>query len=179
MGEPVNAGFAGGDPMSSGIDLRAYRSADGVYAEFAAYDVEEDGSVTLCLLGPDGEPVWRGSCEVEAGPRRVCRFRLPDHLVEAGGTYAFAVRDEVGKIWRAPAVAVTPFATEMIRMSLAGVTLAFDSLPDREYEIQWTPRLGAPWQTVTRVFSGGTRTTVVVPHPDRASPSGFFRIVLQ
>ena len=61
-------------------------------------------------------------------------------------------------------------------MSLAGVTLAFDSLPDREYEIQWTPRLGQSWRTITNVWSQGERTSLVVPHPDPASPSGFFRI---
>jgi hypothetical protein len=29
------------------------------------------------------------------------------------------------------------------------------------------------------VLAEGERTTVVVPHPDRASPSGFFRIRLK
>jgi hypothetical protein len=74
---------------------------------------------------------------------------------------------------------VTPFSAEMVRMSLAGVTLAFPSLPEREYEIQWVRRLGDVWQTVANVLADGERTTVVVPHPDRTSPSGFFRIRLK
>jgi len=175
----IDAGYQEPSPTSSGVDLQAYRGADGVYVEFVAYDVEGDGYMTLYLIGPDGWPIWEGTTEVTASPRQVCRFRVPDHLAEVGGTYAFVVRDEVGKIWRAPAVTVKPFAAEMIRMSLVGVTLAFDSLPDREYEIQWTRRLGTPWQTVTNVPSQGKRTTVVVPHPDSTSPSGFFRIVVQ
>ena len=107
VGEPVNAGFKGSGPMSSGIDLRAYQGADGVYVGFK------------------------------------------------------------------------PFAAEMIRMSLAGITLAFDSLPDRDYEIQWTTRLGADWQTVTNVPSQGERTRIIVVHPDPTSPTGFFRIRLK
>ena len=69
-----------------------------------------------------------------------------------------------------------PFATEMIRLSLAGITLAFESLPDRNYEIQWTTRLGATWQTVTNVPSQGERTSIVITHPEPTSPTGLFRI---
>ncbi|MGI6496623.1 MAG: choice-of-anchor A family protein [Kiritimatiellia bacterium] len=177
LGEPVNAGFTGTGPSSSGVDLQAFQGADGVYVEFVAHDVEEDGEITLFLLGPDGNPVWYGSCEVEAGSESICRFRVPG--LEVGRAYDFALRDEVGNIWKAYGVEVKPFSADLIRMTLAGVTLRFNSLPEREYAIQWTPRLGAPWQTVATVFAEGTRTTVVVPHPDRTSPSGFFRIVLQ
>lgn len=166
-----------GSPLSSGIDLRAYQGADGVYVEFIAYDVEQDGGVTLYLLDADGNVAWSGMVAVEAGPQYVCRFLVPG-LVQ-GETYSFVVRDEVGKVWRAPEVAVKPFAAEMISMSLAGITLAFDSLPDRDYEIQWTTRLGTAWQVVTNVPSQGERTSVVVAHPDPTSPTGFFRIRLK
>jgi hypothetical protein len=142
-----------------------------------AHDVEEDGEITLFLIGPDGRPLWHGSCEVGAGGDFICRFRVPG--LRVGGRYHFMVQDEVGQFWEAYGVEVKPFAAEMIRMSLAGVTLSFESLPEREYAIQWTPRLGDPWQTVATVFSEGRHTTVVVPHPDRSAPSGFFRIVLQ
>ena len=162
---------------SSGIDLQAFRGADGVYVEFVAYDVEEDGDITLFLMGPDGKPVWDDSVAVEAGGDFICRFLVPG--LEAGRAYNFALQDEVGKFWEAWNVPVKPFAADMISMSLAGVTVCFESLPEREYAIQWTPRLGAPWQTVKYVFTDDTRTTVVVPYPDRSAPSGFFRIVLQ
>ena len=162
---------------SSGIDLQAFRGADGVYVEFVAYDVEEDGDITLFLMGPDGKPVWDDSVAVEAGGDFICRFLVPG--LEAGRAYNFALQDEVGKFWEAWNVPVKPFAADMISMSLAGVTLSFESLPEREYAILWTPRLGAPWQTVKYVFTDDTRTAVVVPYPDRSAPSGFFRIVLQ
>ena len=161
-------------PLSSAIDLRAYQGADGVYVEFVAYDVEEDGYVTLYLVGPGDTVLWYGTYEVAAGPQQVCRFLVPGLVV--GGAYNFVVQDEVNQFWEAYNVRVTPFAAAMVRMSLAGVTLAFNSLPEREYEIQWVRRLGDVWQTVTNVLADGERTTVVVPHPDRASPSGFFRI---
>ena len=160
--------------MSSGIDLQAFQGAEGVVVEFVAYDVEEDGYVTLYLVGTGDKVLWYGTCEVAAGPQQVCRFLVPGLVV--GGAYNFVVQDEVNQFWEAYGVRVTPFAAEAIRMSLAGVTLAFASLPERDYEIQWVRRLGDVWQTVTNVLADGGRTTVVVPHPDRSSPSGFFRI---
>lgn len=177
IGEPINAGFRGTSPLSSGIDLRAYQGADGVYVEFIAYDIEEDGTIRLDLLDAKGNVIWSGTVKVKAGPRQVARFLVPGLVL--GETYSFKVRDEVGKIWSAPEVAVKPFAAEMISMSLAGVTLAFESLPDRDYEVQWTARLGKPWQTVATVASQGERTSAVVTHPDPTSPTGFFRIRLK
>ncbi len=108
--------------------------------EFVAYDVEYDGTALLYVLGADGSVVWSGITNVLAGARYVCRFVVPGLAV--GGTYDFVVRDEVGKRWSAPGVTVTPFAAEMVSLSLTGVTLSFGSLPEREYEIQWVARLG-------------------------------------
>jgi uncharacterized repeat protein (TIGR01451 family) len=175
--DDVDAGYQQPSPTSSGIDLQAFQGAEGVVVEFMAYDVEEDGYVTLYLVGPGDTVLWYGTCEVTAGPRQVCRFLVPGLMV--GGAYDFVVQDEVNQFWEAYNVQVTPFSAEMVRMSLAGVTLAFPSLPEREYEIQWVRRLGDVWQTVTNVLAEGERTTIVVPHPDRTSPSGFFRIRLK
>jgi hypothetical protein len=96
-----------------------------------------------------------------------------------GGVYDFGLVDEVGKPWRAYQVPVTPFAAEMIRMAPAGITLAFGCLPEHEYEIEWTPRLGMDWVVVTNVVALGERTVLVVQPPDPASPSGFFRVRLK
>lgn len=173
----VDAGFRFSSPLSSGIELWAFKGGDGWYVEFFAYDVTQAGTILLYLLNPAGHAVWTGEADVEAGPRQIARFRVPGLV--AGGAFDFAVRDEVGNLWRAYGVPVRPFAAEKVRMSLAGVTLTFGSLPERDYEIQWVRRLGGVWKTVATVPSQGERTTVVVPHPDRASPSGFFRIRLK
>ena len=164
-------------PTSSGIDLRAYQGAGGVYVEFVAYDVEKDGTVRLALLGADGSAVWTGITNVTAGARCVCRFLVPG--LEVGGTYAFAVRDEVGKGWTASGVTVSAFAAESVSMSQDGITLSFNSLPNRDYEIQWTPRLGAAWQKVTAVTADTDRTSVFVTYPEPLTSSGFFRILLK
>lgn len=168
-------------PMSSGVDLRAYQGVEqgveGVYVEFVAYDVEQDGTIRLYLRGADGQVVWSGTADVLAGERQVCRFLVPG--LTLGGTYSFVVRDEVGNVWSAPGVTVQAFAAEMIQMSQAGITLSFNSLPERDYELQWTERLGADWRTVTNVTSQGECTRVVVVHPAPQSPSGFFRIRLK
>jgi hypothetical protein len=162
------------DPTSSGIDLRAYQSADGVYVEFVAYDVENDGTAVLSVLGADGRVIWSGTTNVLAGERYVCRFLVPG--LEVGGTYNFAVRDEIGKGWSAPGVTVTPFAAKMVSLSLTGVTLSFDSLPEREYEIQWVARLGDVWQKAATVLADSDHTSVFVAYPDPKAPSGFFRV---
>jgi hypothetical protein len=163
-------------PMSSAVDLCAYQGAEGVYVEFVAYDVE-DGTIRLNLLGADGQVTWTGTTNVQAGAQQVCRFLVPG--LTLGCTYNFGVRDEVGNVWSAPGVTVQAFAAEMIRMSLDGVTLSFNSLPERDYEIQWTERLGTDWRTVTNVLSQGDRTRVLVLNPAPQSPSGFFRIQLR
>jgi hypothetical protein len=173
----VNVGMTGSGPMSSAIDLRAYRGADDAFVEFVAHDVEQDANVVLYLLGPGGTVLWSGTNAVQAGAQQFCRFQVPGLVV--GGIYQFGVLDEVGQYWTVSGVQVTPFSTEMIRMTLAGITLAFDSLPEREYEIQWVPRLGQTWRTVTNVVALSERTLLVVRHPDPASPSGFFRIRLK
>lgn len=145
--------------------------------EFVAYDVEADGTIRLALMDESGEAVWQGSVAVTKGPRSFARFKVPG--LKKGQSYNFQVRDEVGKWWKANGVAVQAFAAEMTRTSLAGMTLNFDSLPEHEYEIQWCPMLGSPWQTVTRVTASGSQTEVVVPHPDAEGRSGFFRIQLK
>jgi hypothetical protein len=162
---------------SSGIDLRAVQAADGVYVEFVAYDVEADGSIRLALMNADGTVAWEGSVEVTAGPTAFARFLVPG--LELGQSYNFRVRDEVGKWWDAHGVTVESFAAAMTSASLAGIALTFDSLPDRDYEIQWVAALGDAWQTVTNTTAAGSQTAVEVSHPDPAGPSGFFRVQLK
>jgi len=73
-------------------------------------------------------------------------------------------------------VTVGSFEAEMTRASLTGVTLSFDSLPDREYEIQWTEQLGSPWQTVPNVPSQGEQTHVGVIYSEPEASASFFKM---
>lgn len=164
-------------PTSSGMALHAYQAMGGTYVEFVAYDVANEGVMLLSVLDAAGQVVWTGETNVTACARLTCRFLVPDLAV--GGTYNFAVRDEAGTGWSAPGVTVTPFAAEMIHMSATGATLSFNSLPAREYAVQWVERLGAPWQTVTQVVAVATATRVFVAYPDPKASSGFFRVLLK
>jgi hypothetical protein len=159
---------------SSGVDVRAYETAEGVVVEFVAYDVEADGTIMLALMDAAGKVVWTGSVDVTAGPRSYARFLVPG--LELGGSYNFQVRDEVGKWWDANGVTVESFAAEMTHASLAGIELSFDSQPEGEYEIQWTAELGGSWATVETISATASKTSVVVDHPDPDGASGFFRI---
>ena len=175
--QPLNAGYRGTGPMSSGIDLRAYAAADGVYVEFIAYDVEADDWVSLYLVGSNGVVIWFDDVFIEAGEQQFARFKVPS--LEAGQKYDFAVRDEVGKVWWVYDVKVGTLKTEMISMTNSGVVLSFTSLPERSYTVQWSARLGTFWQPVVTIKAIDTKTTVVVQPPDKSSPTGFFRVVLQ
>ncbi len=167
---------SGATATSSGIDLRAFQTSEGVVVEFVAYDVEADGTIQLALMNAAGEVVWTGSVEVTAGPTAFARFLVPG--LELGGSYDFRVRDEVGKWWDADGVTVQPFAAAMTSASLAGITLAFDSMADRDYEIQWVAELGDAWQAVTNVTAAGSHTSLVVDVPDGGA-AGFFRVELK
>jgi hypothetical protein len=177
--DPITNGWVtfSSTPTSSGIDLRAYQGAGGVYVEFAAYDVRKDGEITLYLLGANGETLWEGTTNVLAGAQYVSRFIVPGLTV--GGTYSFKVKDEVGKEWSAPSVTVGTFAMKTVSMSLTGMTLSFSSQPRQRYEIQWTDQLGGTWQPLTNVMAVGESTSVPVTYPNPAAPAGFFRIRMQ
>lgn len=160
-------------PTSSGIDLRAYQGADGVYVEFIAFDVESDGEISLALLDGQGEVVWQGAVSAVAGPEFVARFKVPGLFL--GQSYNFKVRDEVGTWWSAMGVAVGGFNAEMVSMTLAGATIAFDSIAGREYEVQWTATLSGEWQTINTVVAEGPITSVEVAFPEPGQSAGFFR----
>lgn len=176
-GEPVNAGFTSKGPLSSGIDLRAYQGADGVYVEFLAHDVESDGWITLYLLEDDETSIWQGQVEVVMADSQIARFLVPGLVL--GGRYDFAMRDEVGKIWFVHGLEVKPFAMDYIGMTREGILLSFASLPQRTYDIEWTPVLGGTWSVVTSVTALENKTTLLVRNPDPNSPTGFFRIKLR
>jgi hypothetical protein len=164
-------------PASSGVDLRAYQAADGVYVEFAAYDVEADGTIMLALVGESGETLWSGSVEVSAGPQSMARFLVPG--LETGQSYNFRVRDEVGKWWEVNGVTVGSFNSKMTSATLVGLTITFDSLPDRSYDVQWVAALGDEWQTVAAVTATDAQTSVVVEYPDGGEATGFYRVEIQ
>lgn len=164
-------------PTSSGVDLRAYQAADGVYVEFMAYDVEADGSIQLAMLDASGAVVWSSSVDVTAGQTSFARFRVPG--LERGGSYNFQIRDEVGTWWESKGIRVKDFATKMTSATNAGITLSFDSLAAHDYEIQWAASLGSLWQTVDTITATGSQTSVVIAPPDPVGPSGFFRIRLK
>lgn len=165
------------NPLSSGIDIRAYEGADGCYVEFSTSDEEGDGIIFLRVRDASGAIIWEGAQQAKGSGTNLYRFLVPG--LRLGGTYSFTVIDEAGKAWSAAGITVTSFAADMLRMSPVGVTLQFNSLPDRQYEVQWVRQLGDTWQAVTNLTALETRSSVFVFFPDPAAPTGFFRIVLK
>lgn len=164
-------------PLSSAIDIRAYQGSDGVYVEFKTYSEEGAGTIYLQLKDAGGNVIWQGSQPAKGSGNNLYRFQVPG--LQLGGTYSFTVIDEAGKGWSKPNVTVAAFMADMLRMSPVGVTLQFGTIPDRQYEVQWSRQLGGTWQAVTNLKAVYSQSSVFVFFPDPAAPSGFFRIVLK
>jgi hypothetical protein len=165
------------NPLSSGIDIRAFEGADGCYIEFSTHDEEGDGIIFLRVRDASGNIIWEGAQQAKGSGTNLYRFLVPG--LRLGGMYSVTVIDEAGKAWSASGVTVNAFTADMLRMSPVGVTLQFNSLPDRQYEVQWTRQLGDAWQTVTNLAAATSRSSIFVFFPDPEAPTGFFRIVLK
>lgn len=163
-------------PTSSGIGVNAYQGADGVYVQFMTHSEEGSGQIRVYIMDLSGHLLWAGTNTVVGSGDNLYRFRVPNLAV--GSSYHIVVYDEVNQPWDAGNVVVSTFASKMIQMSPVGVTLQFDSIPDRTYEIQWAPRLGAAWTNVMTTTALSNRTSAFIFFKDALSPSaGFFRIV--
>ena len=162
-------------PLSSGIDIRAFEGSDGVYVEFKTYDEEGDGTIYLRVKDASGKLIWQGSQVAKGSGDNLYRFRVPG--LNLGGVYSFTVIDEAGKAWSKQNVTVTPFAADMLQMSPVGVKLQFNTIPDRQYDIQWVGQLGGTWQTVTNLTAVQSQSSIFVFFPDPTAPAGFFRII--
>ncbi len=169
-------------PMSSGIDIRAYQGSDsngtvGIFVEFTSKDEEGNGTFTVLVKDASGRVIWSGS--VPAIGSNSNRYRLLASGLSASGVYTIQVVDEVNNRWQAQNVSVGTFAAAMVKMSPMGLSIQFSTIPDRDYDIQWTPKLGGEWVTaVTNLHALSSSTNVFVFFPDPAASSGFFRILM-
>lgn len=169
-------------PTSAGIAIRAYLGSDAqgnsvVYVDFMSQGEEDTGTFYVTVLDAAGNVVWTG--EVAAIGSGNHLYRLPVSGLTVGAKYTIQITDEVGKNWTASNITVGSFATSMVQMSAMGLNIQFTTIPDRHYDIQWTPKLGADWITaITNLYALGSSTNVFVFYPDRTASSGFVRILM-
>ena len=164
-------------PGGSGAEVYAFRAAQGVVVEYLARNVRRQGPIALELLGGNGAAFWRGQVDAEVGPRYAARFLVPG--LESGSRYDFAVCDETGWWWDAADVLVRDFAAEISPSTGKGIGLRFNSLPEHEYEVQWTAGLNGEWQAVTNVTGTGELTALTLPESGTNAAGGFYRIQLR
>jgi hypothetical protein len=184
MDVPQAAPKASFVPTSSGIYIGAYQGTDsngvaGTVIEFKSREEEGPGKFTVTVKDANGNVVWTGSVVAIGSGNNT--YRLFASGLALGGKYKISITDEINQTWNSPDyVTVQPFAANLMAMSLAGITLQFSTIPDHYYDIQWTPKLGEAWQTVTTDIHAKTETTsVFVTLPDTNAPSGFFRILMK
>lgn len=165
-------------PACSGDGIRAYQGAAGIYVEFTLLSEDGCGNVFLSVFDEAGQFLWRGSTNVVDSGYSLYRFLVPP--LTGAASYTFTVRDAEGNAATAYGVSVGRFALRKADCSSVGVALQFDTEPDREHEIQWSPRPGGMWQSVTNMTAVASITSVFVPFGGSvSSAAGFFRAVLK
>jgi len=169
----------GNQPLSAGIDIRAYQGADGVYVEFQTTAEEGAGQVTLKIRDANGNLIFVDSQPAVGSGNNTYLFLVPSSYgLVVGQPYNFTVIDEAGKAWSSPGVTVTSFAADLLQMSPMGVTMSFSTIPGKLYTIQWAQDLMAPsWQSVTNITAVDSHSSVFVFFPDPAALSSYFRIL--
>ena len=164
-------------PLSSGIGIRAYQGAGGIYVEFETQNENGSRQVVLQVRQLNSTNIiYQVSTNAAGQGNGFYRFLVPG--LSLGGSYDFVVVDESGKSWSVPNVKVTSFATELLQMSQSGLTMSFNTSPGLQYTIQWATQLAGPWSNAVAPFTAVIdHATVYVPFPDPNAKASFFRIL--
>jgi hypothetical protein len=166
-------------PLSSAIDIRAYRSAEGVWVEFAAVD-EEAGGGFVIVIRQNGVEIARRTV-AQQGPNAYNVYRELFSELQVGQSYDFIVYDETGRPYYLDGVKVGEFAVSLVRMVASEMTIEWDSIAGRTYQVLQAEdgQLGGqfvPVPGMASVVATGAKSSAVI-RLDPIKRSGFFRII--
>ena len=177
----VNVGMIGEAPMSSSISMRAYKSAEGIFIEFATeneVEVDEGNSIVVKRRMPDGTWIELGRASPQGSGSYNYRIQVPEGLLDLDGPNTIGIRDEVGEWHQIDGVTVSDFKANLLKMTKAGMLLTWNSLPDATYDIYRATRLDGKWELVAwECATNTTCSTIVRVEPDK--PTCFFKIVMR
>ncbi len=175
--EPLNAGFlADSTPLAAAIDIRALATAGGVTVEFRT--IEEAGTNDIVLsVWLDGAWVEVGRAEAHGEGSHLYQFTFTG--LDPNGLHDFKIVDDEGYTHTISNLAADPFEATLVRMERDGIQYAFDSLPDRTYDIYRAASPAGPWGApIKTVTAEDYQTLVLLPRAPSAT-SAFFKTVLR
>jgi fibronectin-binding autotransporter adhesin len=155
--------------------IRAYATPIGVVVEFQT--TEEAGQNDILLyLYRDGHWVEVGRQPAAGEGSHTYRFEVAG--LNAGDIVNLCVRDDEGNTHTVNDLEVSSFANVAVRIVQAGssgLTLQWESIPGRTYDIYRTQQLGGEWEHIRTVEAVLPQTETVVTFESSRS-AAFFRI---
>ncbi len=170
-----SSGFNITGPTAAEVLIGAYAAAGGVIVEFQSID-EAGGNDMVLYLYRNGrwEEVGRQASTGEGD--HTYRFAVP--VLTAGDVCNLMVSDDEAQCHTINNVKVGNFSAQMVRMEKTGLTLQWESIPGRTYDIHRAEQLNGGWESIKAVEASSLQTVTFVPL-DPTRPTGFFRIGIQ
>jgi autotransporter-associated beta strand protein len=162
-------------PTSAEGLIRAYATPSGVIVEFQTTEEAGQNDIVLYLYR-DGRWVEVGRQPAAGAGGHTYRFVVAG--LNAGDIVNLLVRDDEGKTHTVSDLGVSSFAgvaTRIAQADASGLTLQWESIPGRTYDIYRTVKLDGVWEYVRTVEAVQTQSEAVVTiEPSRSA--AFFRI---
>ena len=163
-------------PTAAEAIIRAYAAAGGVVVEFQSIDEAGNNDMVLYLY-QNGQWVEVGRRPAAGAGSHMYRFVVPG--LNAGDIANLLVRDDEGQFHTASNLAVGNFSARLARVDNTGLTLQWESIPGRTYDIYRAERLKGPWEVIEPPVEAAQTQTVTLISIDPAKPIEFFKIGLR
>ncbi len=177
----INVGMTGEEPLASEIQIQAYRCAEGVFVEFMTVN-EVGGSDSQLMvfrwMGSYEDSIYLGSAMPQGEGSFEYRMQVAEGLLDMDGPNDFLVLDEVGNEHKVFGIHVSDFKAELTRMTKDGLTLSWNSVPDKYYDVYETTNLTGTWTRVAWEYATGASCQTIV-QIDPGKPTCFYKIVMR
>ena len=160
-------------PTAAEAIIRAYAAAGGVVVEFLSVDEAGKNDIVLYLYR-NGQWVEVGRRPAAGAGSHMYRFVVPG--LNAGDIANLLVRDDEGLYHTASNLAVGNFSARLALVDNTGLTLQWESIPGRTYDIYREERLKGPWEVIEPPVEAAQTQTVTLISIDAAKPIEFFKI---
>jgi hypothetical protein len=158
-------------PTAAEAIIRAYATADGVIVEFQSTEGSGQNDIVLSLYR-NGRWMEVGRQPAAGGGSHTYRFVVPG--LRAGDIANLMVRDDEGQYHTANDLTVGKFAARVTQLDNTGLTLQWESIPGRTYDIYRAGQAHGTWEPVQAIEAVQTQTVTFVTFDPAAV--GFFKV---
>lgn len=160
------------------LQLIAFATAEGICVEFSIVENQiQDANFATIDVSQNGALIVR-RIVTQQGPNTYNVYREMFSELQASQCYDFIVYDEAGRPFYVNDVVVGAFAVNMVRVVASQMTLEWDSIPGRLYEVLQVDQLGGQFGPMPRpvIVVATTKRSSAVIQLDPLKSNGFFRI---